>query len=166
MSVLVAGVATTGLALAGIATNPGVVRTGESVRVGSENPKVWVFAPDVAVLGKTYGKIIRDHAPVGVAWEMDAISKAEPDEIILSGSAPLRTGDRPPAPCVVTWLNPPARLNAAQKRFLEGAAKKTILWGELRTDANPGNLQTWFKTLPETRWIFIQGKGRFLDDSF
>ena len=36
-------------------------------------------------------------------------------------------------------------------------------WGELRTEANPRELQAWFETLPEGRWCAIKAKALFLD---
>jgi|GEM_PF-2311675 len=52
-------------------------------------------------------------------------------EIALSGPAPIPAGETFPEPYSITWLNPPVRLDAEQRRFLKMAAKKTIVWGEL-----------------------------------
>lgn len=163
--VLVAGVLTAGLAMVGELTNKGILRVDESVRVGIDRPKIWYFAPDIAVLGKAYGKAIRKRESVGAAWDMAVIRKALPSEIVLSGSAPIGEGDKFSPACAITWLNPPARLDGEQQRILEMATKKTIIWGEQRSDANPRRLKAWFEELPGGQWIFVRGKGLFLGDS-
>lgn len=162
--ILAAGALTAGLAVVGVVTNIGILRADDGIHVGAERPKVWFFAPDVSVLGKAYGKAIRGRESAGVAWDMGTIGKASPSEIVLSGSAPIPAGGMFSAPYTATWLNPPARLNAHQERFLKLAAKKTIIWGELRTDANPRKLQAWFEVLPDAQWTFVRGKGLFLGE--
>jgi len=142
-----------------------IFRVDEGVQVGTERPKVWCFAPDIAVLGKAYGKAIRNRESVGAAWDMEEIRKALPSEIVLSGSAPIRADDRFSQCCTVTWLNPPARLDVEQQRILEMAAKKIIIWGEHRSDANPSRLKAWFEGLPGGQWIFVRGRGLFLGAS-
>jgi len=157
---------TAGLAVFGVVTNNGIFRTDDGIQVGIERPKVWFFAPDVAVLGKAYGKAIRARGSVGVAWDMAAIREALASEIVLSGSAPIRAGETFSESSSITWLNPPARLDANQEQVLEMAVEETIIWGELRTDANPSRLKAWFEGLPGGQWIFVRDKGLFLGDGF
>lgn len=153
----------------GAVTNRGISRTADGVEVGGGSSNVWFFAPDVAVLGKSYGKVVRSRGVAGVSWNFETVDQADREgrlEIVLSGSAPIRADDRLSVPYAVTWLNPPGRLIAAQERFLKCAVQKTILWGELRTDANPGKLRAWVEELPDARWVFVRGQGRFLGDGF
>ncbi|MFA7234041.1 MAG: hypothetical protein WC076_08005, partial [Terrimicrobiaceae bacterium] len=59
--------------------------------------------------------------------------------LVLSGNAP-----DPPDSFVcenIIWLNPPAKISPRLKRFVESAAHKTIVWGALRSDANPVELR-------------------------
>jgi hypothetical protein len=65
---------------------------------------------------------------------------------------------------VLIWLNPPAKISPRLGRFVESAAHKTIVWGALRSDANPVELRAWFDPLPNARWVVYPGRAKYLGD--
>jgi len=152
------------LYISGQAVNRGIFSGRGFVKVGSGMPGKWFFAPDRSVLGAAYGKVVRKEKSAGVAWEIAPIVNAAPREIVLSGRATIPAGGAFVQPYELLWLNPPAKLNEAQRGVVEQAAKKTMVWGELRTDANPRELKSWFETLPDGRWVFVKGTALFLGE--
>ena len=155
-----------GLALllnaAGHAVNEGIVQGRGFVKIGRGEPKKWFLAPDRAVLGAAYGKIVRSEESAGVAWDIETIVKAVPREIVLSGRTSVPEEANFAQSYDLVWLNPPSKLDPTQRRVVEQAGKKTIVWGGLRTDANPRELKAWFETLPDGRWIDTPGRGLFV----
>lgn len=142
-----------------------IFHTGWGVTVGRGEPETWFFSPDPAVLGSNYGKAVRPLKSAGVAWTIQPMIRAAPRKIVLSGRSPIPGDTAFAEPYDLVWLNPPAILNETQKHVVERAIEKTIVWGELRTDANPGKLKTWFSTLVGGRWIVARGKGLFVGSS-
>jgi hypothetical protein len=81
----------------------------------------------------------------------------------VSGESP--TPPDLPACDALVWLNPPAQISPQLRRFVEKASHKTILWGALRSDANPLALRAWFESLAGARWVVVPGRGKFLGDA-
>ncbi len=150
------------LNVVGHEANEGIFHGRGFVKVGRGEPKKWFFAPDRAVLGAAYGKMVREEESAGVASHIETIVKAAPLEVVLSGRASVPEMATFPPPYDLVWLNPPAKLDHAQRRVVVEAAKKTIVWGELRTDANPRELKMWIETLPDGRWVDVRGSGQLL----
>jgi len=146
------------------APKPGVSYHGSVIRVGGELPRRWFLSPDLSVMGTTYGRDLRQLGSFAIAEHWDALRN--PPMLILSGNPP--DGSSPPALRYcneLVWLNPPSEISPQLKRFIEGAAHKTIVWGGLRTDADPRALRRWFESLHDVRWIVLPGRGKYLGDS-
>lgn len=138
---------------------------GWGVVVGSGEPKTWIFSPSPAVLGRSYGKVVRQLGSACVAWQFDHITGAKPKRIILSGDAPISPEAVLPEAYDLLWLNPPPVLDEGQKNMVEKASMKTVVWGEMRTDGSPRKLKAWFEALPEAQWKLAPGSGMFLGQS-
>lgn len=152
-------VMTAALCVIGLATNQGISRGRDMVMAGGH--EVWFYAPDAAVLGAASGKVVRKWGAAGVAWAAEALIDAAPRKIILSGRVEVPDFMILPKGYDILWINPPARLDEGGRLILERAAKKTIAWGELRTDASPRLLKEWFEKLPGAHWVNLRGKGLF-----
>jgi len=146
---------------AGLVSRTPVERRGKIVSVAGAGRKVWFIAPDRSVLGTSFGKVVRRHAPAAVAPGLSAIPQSENCVLILSGKGVFHVG-RLPKSYELIWLNPPARLSAEQQAVFEGASIKTIYWGELRTDANAAFLRRWSRGQPNTLWRDVVGEGLLL----
>jgi len=138
---------------------------GWGVVVGSGEPKTWIFSPSPAVLGRSYGKVVRQLGSACVVWQFDHIAGGKPERIILSGDAPISPEAALPEPYDLVWLNPPPMLDEGQKNVLEKASMKTVVWGEMRTDGSPRKLKTWLEALPQAQWKSAPGSGMFLGQS-
>jgi hypothetical protein len=146
----------------GHAQNRGIADLGWGVKVGEGEPETWCLSPSASVLGASYGKPVRSLGSAYVSWDWERIGNEAPKRIILSGDPPIPAGKSFAAPYDLVWLNPPATLDEAQRQAIERASRKTVVWGELRTDASPRKLRAWLETLPESRWKPVPGKGLFL----
>lgn len=108
---------------------------------------------------KKCGKTLREMAPVAMTHDFPARAKIQ---IVLSGrKSPAAL---PEKPYDLIWLNPPPVLSENQKLLIEGANRKLIVWGDMRADADPRDLRTWFWALPNARWKDAVGKGLYLWD--
>ena len=142
----------------GASTKAAIHYEGRVVRVGSGAPELWFLAPDFSVMGKTHGKNLRALGNIAVAQRWADVQSP----LVLSGNAP-----DPPDSSVcesVIWLNPPARISPQLRRLVEKAPRKIILWGDLRSDANPVELRSWFESLPGACWVVVPGRGKYLGD--
>jgi hypothetical protein len=113
------------------------------------------------VIGKTCGKQLRSLGDLTIAQESDDLES--PSLLVLSGTAPV-----PSEPCSVDnliWLNPPAKIDSKLMQVVESARHKTVIWGGLRSDANPDKIRTWMEALPDSRWISVPGRGKYLGDA-
>ena len=131
---------------------------GRVVRIGSGPPTMWFLAPDFSVLGRTYGKNLQTLGNVAVAQSWDAVQSP----VVLSGNAP-----EPPDSLVcdhIIWLSPPAGISPGLKQLVERASRKTIIWGDLRSDSNPSALRGWFESLQGAQWGVYQGRGKYVGD--
>ncbi len=154
------------LAVAGCALNrERIFQSRGSVTVGRGKPGTWFIFPDRAVLGAAYGKAVRARKSAGVAWEIQTLITVAPRRIVLSGRAAVPEGAAFVPPYELVWLNPPAKLDNTQRLLVENGAKKTIVWGELRTDANPRELKAWVELIPRSRWVAVKGNALFLGGS-
>lgn len=142
---------------------PRIVFDGAVVFVGDKTPSRWFYAPDKAVMGATYGKMLRQASPLAVTASFEVLSRSNAQKIILSGQRAIPEGASLSVPYDVVWLNPPSLLDERQKRFVTGAISKIILWGELRTDGNPRKLQPWFEELSGSEWVTVKSKALLLD---
>lgn len=143
-----------------IASKPPIHNDGRVVRVGSNAPEFWLLAPDISVVGKTYGKNLRGFSSFAIAerWE-DVPSRAT---VVLTGNAPMPR-DIPQCAKLI-WLNPPEQLTEKLMQLVERASGTTMMWGALRTDANPIEIRAWFDSLHNGRWRVVKGRGMYLGD--
>lgn len=139
---------------------PGVRYYGGHLTAGNEPAAVWFWSPDPAVLGRAYGKLVRGQGAAGVFWEEGNFLPDAPFRLVLSGnpqSLPLVEKEYD-----LIWLNPPGRLSEPQRAMVEKAARKVILWGELRTDASARETKAWVTALAGSEWRDISGAGALL----
>lgn len=142
--------------------SPGIHFDGATMMVGGGAPSLWFFIPDEAVLGQDYGKTLREMAPLALTSDFTVLAEQHLGQIIFSGRAALAEGITPKEPYDLIWLNPPANLAENQKRLLERANRKIVIWGEMRTDADSLALRTWLASLPNAQWKDAPGKGLYL----
>ena len=141
------------------APSPAIRYDGRVVRVGSGQPDLWFLAPDVSVMGKTYGKMLRSMGNVAVARHWDDVRSP----LVLSGNAPDPSGA---LACErLVWLNPPASISSALQLLVQRSTNKRIVWGAQRSDANPAALRAWFVPLPNAQWSALPGRGKYLGDA-
>lgn len=143
---------------AGMCSHTNVHYDGRVVRIGSGQPVLWFLAPDLSVMGKTYGKDLRALGNVAVAQRWEDVQSP----LVLSGNAP-DPADRTACKNII-WLNPPSRISPRLKQVLEMADRKTVVWGTLRTDASPQEVRAWIETLPGAQWVAYPGRGKYLGD--
>jgi hypothetical protein len=149
------------LATGAIRTRDAIFNDGQIVRVGEGEPTLWFLQPDISVLGKTYGKTLRDLAPLVVTDHWAHIPPGA--RLVVSGKV-----TDPPTPPVLTeivWLNPPAQPSHALAELLKSTPQTTLVWGDLRSDANPTDIQKWSQSHPNIRWLPAAGRGKYLSDS-
>lgn len=151
------------LGVVGAITRPELQKGEDRILWGAGRPKMWFYAPSPVVLGKTYGKSLRRFGSVGVTSMAESVDRKQPVRIVLSGSSQIKAGEHFSEPYALIWLNPPGRLDAEQKRVLEKASEKIIVWGEFRSNANPTLLKAEIMGLPKARWVTVFGGGMFLD---
>lgn len=137
---------------------------GGAVWVGEGADRLWFPAPDKAVMGEDYGKMVRQFSWEAVVGDAEVIREQSPRKIALSGNAGFPSGGVLVPPYDLVWLNPPSKMETAQKTIVEAANRKWIVWGELRTDANPRRLKPWFEALSQASWVAVPGKALLLDN--
>ena len=115
------------LNMAGYATDRGIFHEPGFVKVGRGMAERRFFAPDRAVLGAAYGKVVRKEESTGAAWEIAPLVNSAPCEIVLSGRAAIPARGAFAQPDDLGWLNPPAKLDKAPRRVVEQAGEKP--WG-------------------------------------
>ena len=120
------------------------------------------YQPDERVLGAAWGKLIRAQGNGTVATDWEGMKQAGSGRIIFSGDAPVSPGASFSGRSLV-WINPPPKLDEAQRKVVLSARKSLFLWGQLRTDANPRALRAWAAQSGVT-WVDLPGAGPYVPD--
>ena len=118
------------------------------------------YQPDARVLGTAWGKIMRERGNVIVATDWEGMKQAGSGRIVFSGDAPVPMGVSLPG-CSLLWINPPPKLDEAQRKVVLSARKRLFLWGQFRTDANPIALRAWAAQSGVT-WVDLPGAGLYV----
>jgi len=119
--------------------------------------------PDESVLGTTWGKDLRSMGGVTVVMDWDTLKHTEGKKIIFSGNPKIPTELRL-EDATLFLVNPPEKLNDAQRQLMLSAKKRVVFWGELRSDANPYLLHCWAND-SGIDWIDLRGCGFFVPAS-
>lgn len=118
------------------------------------------YQPDERVLGTAWGKIMREQGNVIVATDWEGMKQAVSGRIVFSGDAPVSPGASFSGRSLV-WINPPPKLDEAQRKVVLSARKSLFLWGQLRTDANPMTLRSW-ASQSGVAWVDLPGTGLYV----
>jgi hypothetical protein len=118
------------------------------------------YQPDERVLGTAWGKIMREQGNVIVATDWEGMKQAGSGRIVFSGDAPVSPGASFSGRSLV-WINPPPKLDEAQRKVVLSARKSLFLWGQLRTDANPMTLRSW-ASQSGVAWVDLPGTGLYV----
>ena len=100
------------------------------------------YLPDERVLGVAWGKIMRRRGDVTVATDWEGMKLQGGARVVFSGNAPVPPGASLSDQSLL-WINPPPKLDDAQKKAVLSARNCLFLWGQFRTDANPLALRAW-----------------------
>ena len=145
------------LAALGISGNT-IRKSAHSIVVGRGGDLF--YQPDERVLGTAWGKIMREQGNVIVATDWEGMKQAVSGRIVFSGDAPVPMGVSLPG-CSLLWINPPPKLDEAQRKVVLSAKKSLFLWGQFRTDANPKALRVWAAQSGVT-WADLPGTGLYV----
>jgi len=107
-----------------------------------------------------WGKIMREQGNVIVATDWEGMKQAVSDRIVFSGDALVSPGASFSGRSLV-WINPPPKLDEAQRKVVLSARKSLFLWGQFRTDANPMALRAWAAQSGVT-WVDLPGTGLYV----
>jgi len=138
-----------------------IFNDGSVVWVGGKSPTLWFLQPDFSVMGRTYGKKLRSIGNLAIAnrWEQIPDGAA----LVLSGS--VATPTKLPRLSKIIWLNPPALLLEEFSQLIHQTPATHIIWGELRSDADPTQLRNSVQSLPNVCWRTAGGKAKYLGDA-
>lgn len=118
------------------------------------------YRPDERVLGEAWGKIMRMRGDVTVATDWEGMKLQGGARVIFTGNAPVPQGaslsDR-----ALLWINPPPKLDDAQRRVVLSARKSLFFWGQFRTDANPIALRAW-AAQSGVAWVDLPSAGLYV----
>lgn len=134
---------------------------GSVVWRGDRPPTLWLLRPDFSVMGNTYGKKLRSMGSLAVAEQWKNIPEGA--TLVLSGNVAIPT--KPPRLNKLTWLNPPALLPEELTQLVHQTPATHIIWGELRSDADPTQLRNSVQSLPNVCWRTAGGKAKYLGDA-
>jgi len=142
------------------ASNPEVRYRDKILSVGSQPTQIWFLAPDVSVLGKTYGKEFRNLGSFAIVEDWKDIPTQS--FVVLSGSPanpPQSVNCRE-----IRWLNPPATISPEILALLRQTPQVSVYWGAMRGDASSQETRRQLESLPHAQWSAIPGRGKFLGD--
>jgi len=118
------------------------------------------YRPDERVLGVAWGKSMRRRGDVTIATDWEGMKLQGGARVIFSGNAPV-----PPGASLsnqsLFWINPPPKLDEAQRRVVLSARNCLFLWGQFRTDANPSALRAWADQ-SGVSWADLPSVGRYV----
>jgi hypothetical protein len=118
------------------------------------------YRPDERVLGEAWGKIMRKRGDVTVATDWEGMKMQGGARVIFSGNAPV-----PPLTSLsdqsLLWINPPPKLDDAQRRLVLSAKNRLFFWGQFRTDANPSALRSW-AAQSGVGWVDLPSAGLYV----
>jgi hypothetical protein len=103
---------------------------------------------------------MREQGNVIVATDWEGMKQAVSGRIVFSGDAPVSPGASFSGRSLV-WINPPPKLDEAQRKVVLSARKSLFLWGQLRTDANPMTLRSW-ASQSGVAWVDLPGTGLYV----
>ena len=118
------------------------------------------YQPDERVLGAAWGKLIRAQGNGTVATDWEGMKQAGSGRIVFSGNAPVPPEASLPNGALL-WINPPPKLDDAQRKVVLSAKKSLFLWGQFRTDANPMGLRLW-AAQSGVAWADLPGTGLYV----
>lgn len=134
-------------------------KEGDLLVFGNGGEMVY-YQPDENVLGTTWGKDLRSIGGATVAMDWYALKHTKLKQIIFTGNPKVPKEARL-EDATLFWINPPEKINEAQRELMLSAKKRVFLWGELRSDANPYELIRWAKD-SGVDWIDLRGCGFFI----
>jgi hypothetical protein len=79
---------------------------------------------------------------VTIATDWEGMKLQGGARVVFSGNAPVPQGASLSDQSLL-WINPPPKLDDAQRRLVLSAKNRLFLWGQFRTDANPSALRAW-----------------------
>ena len=145
------------LALLGMSGNT-IRKSTHSIVVGKGGDLF--YRPDERVMGSAWGKIMRSRGDISVATDWEGLKQQGSGRIVFSGEAPVSAGASLPEGSLL-WINPPPKLDDAQKKAVLSARKSLFLWGQFRTDANPMALRAW-AAQSGVAWVDLPGAGLYV----
>jgi hypothetical protein len=121
---------------------------------------VLFYHPDERVVGTTWGKMVRGWRNVTVATDWEGMKPQESTRVVFTGNAPVPAGVSLSGDSLL-WVNPPAELDQIQTKMVLSFTKRTLLWGELRSDADPMDLRKWAGQ-SGVSWVDLPGTGLYV----
>jgi hypothetical protein len=118
------------------------------------------YRPDERVLGLAWGKSMRRRGDVTVATDWEGMKLQGGARVIFSGDAQVPPGASLSDQSLL-WINPPPKLDDAQRRVVLSARKSLFFWGQFRTDANPSALRSW-AAQSGVGWVDLPSAGLYV----